>query len=89
MEEARLVVVDIKLDVLCYSSRDLPLKHAVSRLIIPGLIDQLNTMQNFMLPSLLVQHPQVRQCVHLSNYIRFTRFYYSNMVPSHKKIIFL
>ncbi|KAL5076477.1 hypothetical protein RYX36_015461 [Vicia faba] len=60
LEEARLVVVDIKLDVLCYSSRDLPLRHAVSRLIIPGLIDQLNTMQNFMLPSLLVQHPQLK-----------------------------
>ncbi|XP_058749103.1 probable Ufm1-specific protease [Vicia villosa] len=60
LEEARLVVVDIKLDVLCYSSRDLPLRHAVSCLIIPGLIDQLNIMQNFMLPNLLVQHPQLK-----------------------------
>ncbi|KAJ1403243.1 Peptidase C78, ubiquitin fold modifier-specific peptidase 1/ 2 [Sesbania bispinosa] len=59
-EEARLVVVDTKLDVLCYSSRELPLRHAVSSLIIPGLIDQLNILQNSMLPNLLAQHPQLK-----------------------------
>ncbi|WVZ19836.1 hypothetical protein V8G54_007158 [Vigna mungo] len=57
-EEARLLVVDIKLDVLCYSSRELPLKYAVSSLIIPGLVDQLNTVQKLMLPNLLAQLPQ-------------------------------
>ncbi|XP_047179332.1 probable Ufm1-specific protease [Vigna umbellata] len=57
-DEARLLVVDIKLDVLCYSSRELPLKYAVSSLIIPGLVDQLNTVQNLMLPNLLAQLPQ-------------------------------
>lgn len=61
LEEARLIVLDIKLDVLCYASRDLPLRHAVSCLIIPGLIDQLNILQKFMLPNLLAKHPQVRQ----------------------------
>lgn len=59
LEEARLAVVDIRLDVLCYSSRELPLRYAVSGLIIPGLVDQLNTLQNFMLPNLLAQHPRV------------------------------
>lgn len=60
LEEARLIVVDIKLDVLCYASRDLPLRHAVSCLIIPGLIDQLNILQKFMLPNLLAEHPQLK-----------------------------
>ncbi|XP_061351264.1 probable Ufm1-specific protease [Gastrolobium bilobum] len=64
-EEARLLIVDIKLDVLCYSSRELPLKHAVSSLIIPGLVDQLNILQNLMLPNLLTQHPQLK-CYHFS-----------------------
>ncbi|XP_057727116.1 probable Ufm1-specific protease isoform X2 [Arachis stenosperma] len=59
-DEARLLVVDIKLDVLCYASKKLPLRHAVSRLIIPGLADQLNALQNSMLPNLLGQHPQIK-----------------------------
>ncbi|MCI09717.1 putative Ufm1-specific protease-like, partial [Trifolium medium] len=76
LEEARLIVVDIKLDVLCYSSKELPLRHAVSCLIIPSLTDQLNILQNFMLPNLLAQHPQVRQWVHLSSYIHFPWYYF-------------
>ncbi|XP_072067595.1 probable Ufm1-specific protease isoform X2 [Arachis hypogaea] len=44
-DEVRLLVVDIKLDVLCYASKKLPLRHAVSRLTIPGLADQLNALQ--------------------------------------------
>lgn len=59
-EEARLLAVDIKLDVLCYSSRELPLKYAVSSLVIPGLVDQLNTVQKLMLPNLLAQHPRLK-----------------------------
>ncbi|KAL3025325.1 hypothetical protein AAZX31_04G173900 [Glycine max] len=59
-EETRLLVVDIKLDVLCYSSRELPLKYAVSNLIIPGLVDQLNVVQKLMLPNLLAQHPRLK-----------------------------
>ncbi|CAJ2644479.1 unnamed protein product [Trifolium pratense] len=60
LEETRLIVVDIKLDVLCYSSKELPLRHAVSCLIIPSLTDQLNILQSFMLPNLLGQHPQLK-----------------------------
>ncbi|MED6124169.1 hypothetical protein PIB30_056579 [Stylosanthes scabra] len=59
-DETRLLVVDIKLDVLCYASKKLPLRHAVSRLIIPGLVDQLNALQNSILPNLLAQHPQIQ-----------------------------
>lgn len=59
-EETRLLTVDIKLDVLCYSSRELPLKYAVSSLIIPGLVDQLNVVRKLMLPNLLAQHPQLK-----------------------------
>ncbi|KAH1126419.1 putative Ufm1-specific protease [Glycine max] len=59
-EETRLLIVDIKLDVLCYSSRKLPLKYAVSSLIIPGLVDQLNVVQKLMLPNLLAQHPWLK-----------------------------
>ncbi|KAL2346987.1 hypothetical protein Fmac_000987 [Flemingia macrophylla] len=59
-EEARLITVDIKLDVLCYSSRGLPLKYAVSSLIIPGLIDRLNIVKKLMLPNLLAEHPRLK-----------------------------
>ncbi|KAM7471478.1 hypothetical protein LguiA_009661 [Lonicera macranthoides] len=60
MEEAKLVVVDYKLEVLCYATKDLPLTCAVSKLIIPGLVDQLHTMKKIILPNLLTQHPQLR-----------------------------
>jgi len=73
-DEARLLVVDIKLDVLCYSSRELPLKYAVSSLIVPGLVDQLNIVQKLMLPNLLARHPQVRIWIHFSSYISFLWF---------------
>lgn len=62
-EEARLLVVDIKLDVLCYAAKDLPLSYAVSSLVIPGFVDQLQTLQNLILPNLLAQNPQVRMCI--------------------------
>lgn len=59
LEEARVSVLEFKLDVLCYAAKDLPLKYAVSSLIIPGLIDQLTSMKKAVLPHLLVQHPQL------------------------------
>ncbi|XVF08781.1 hypothetical protein REPUB_Repub07fG0032500 [Reevesia pubescens] len=36
-----------------------PIMHAISKLIIPGLIDQLNSMKKMTLPNLLTQHPQL------------------------------
>ncbi|KAL6973113.1 hypothetical protein U1Q18_027291 [Sarracenia purpurea var. burkii] len=57
LKEAKLLVVDHKLDVLCYSAKNLSLKQAVSKLIIPGLVDQLCAMKNTILPNLLRQLP--------------------------------
>ncbi|CAN6585478.1 unnamed protein product [Malus baccata var. baccata] len=59
LEEARILVVDFKLEVLCYAAKGLLLRHAVSKLMIPGLIDQFNLVGNTILPNLLSQHPQL------------------------------
>ena len=63
LEEAGILVVDFKLEVLCYAAKGLQLRHAVSKLVIPGLIDQFNLVGNTILPNLLAQHPQVRQTI--------------------------
>lgn len=60
LEDARLLVVDLKLDVLCYATKRLPLIYALSKLVVPGLVDQLNTMKKAIMPYLLTQHPQLR-----------------------------
>lgn len=59
LEETRLLIVDFKLEVLSYAAKDLPLIYAVSKLIVPGLVDQIKTVKNAILPNLLAQHPQV------------------------------
>ncbi|XP_052176665.1 probable Ufm1-specific protease isoform X2 [Diospyros lotus] len=59
-KETKLLIADFKLDVLCYAAKDFPLKQAVAKLIIPGLIDQLYTLKNLFLPNLLGQHPLLR-----------------------------
>ncbi|XP_047314479.1 probable Ufm1-specific protease [Impatiens glandulifera] len=56
---ARLLVVEYKLAVICYAAKDLSLTNAVSDLIIPGLVDQLHSMKNKLLPNLSLQHPQL------------------------------
>lgn len=53
------MVIGLKLDVLCYASEDFPVAAAVSRLIVPGLLDQLNAMKMAIIPELLTQSPQV------------------------------
>lgn len=63
MEEARLLVVNFKLEVLCYAAKEIPVMYAVSKLIIPALVDQLNSMKTVILPNLLTDHPQVRQTI--------------------------
>ncbi|CAN6903632.1 unnamed protein product [Brassica oleracea] len=60
MEEARLIVVDLNLDVLTYAPKELPLMHAVSNLVIPALVDQLYSLRKIILPHLLMEHPQLR-----------------------------
>lgn len=57
--EAKLLVVDYKLKVICYAPKDLHLTDAVSKLIIPGLVDQLRSMKNMTLSNLLSQHPKL------------------------------
>ena len=52
-------IVELKLDVLCYSSRDYPLASAVSGLVIPGLIDQLLKVKESVKPRLSTNHPKV------------------------------
>ncbi|KAF9667963.1 hypothetical protein SADUNF_Sadunf15G0077600 [Salix dunnii] len=59
LEEARLFVVDFELEVLCYVAKDLLLMSAISKLIIPALVDQFNSMKKTVLPKLLAQHPQL------------------------------
>ncbi|XP_042499342.1 probable Ufm1-specific protease isoform X2 [Macadamia integrifolia] len=59
-EPARLFVVSFKFDILCYASKDLPAAHAVSKLIVPGLEDQLTTMKKTLYSNLFTQHPQPR-----------------------------
>ncbi|XP_024025587.1 probable Ufm1-specific protease isoform X2 [Morus notabilis] len=60
LEETRFLTVEFKLEMLSYATKDLPLMFAVSKLIVPGLVDQLNVMKNSISPSLLAQHPQLR-----------------------------
>ncbi|KAF3436738.1 hypothetical protein FNV43_RR19485 [Rhamnella rubrinervis] len=59
LEETRLLIVDFKLEVLSYAMKDLPLTYAISKLIVPGLVDQIKTVKNAILPNLLAQHPQL------------------------------
>ncbi|ESQ45722.1 hypothetical protein EUTSA_v10010185mg [Eutrema salsugineum] len=59
MEEARLIVVDLSLDVLTYAPKELPLMHAVSNLVIPALVDQLHSLKKIILPYLLMEHPKL------------------------------
>lgn len=56
---ASLRVINLKLDILCYTSMDLPIDVAVSELVIPGLADQLTIMKKAIVSELLTQQPQV------------------------------
>jgi hypothetical protein len=56
---ANLRVINLKLDILCYTSIDLSVAAAVSELVIPGLSDQLSIMKKAIVSELLTQQPQV------------------------------
>ncbi|XP_073099403.1 probable Ufm1-specific protease [Elaeis guineensis] len=58
-EPARIVVASFKLDVLCYASEDFPVTAAISKLVVPALVDQLETMKKAIIPEILSQHPQL------------------------------
>ncbi|KAK1319459.1 putative Ufm1-specific protease [Acorus calamus] len=49
LESVELVVISLHLDVLCFSAKELPAGLAVSKLVVPGLIDQLTTMKRAIL----------------------------------------
>ncbi|GJM87613.1 hypothetical protein PR202_ga03585 [Eleusine coracana subsp. coracana] len=51
-----LIVINLKLDVLCYSSVDFPLAAAVSELVIPGLADQMSVMKKVIAADITQQH---------------------------------
>ncbi|KAG0450047.1 hypothetical protein HPP92_026958 [Vanilla planifolia] len=59
-EPARCIVANFNLDVLCYSSKDFFVASAISELVVPGLIDQLEKIKNVISPNLLTQHPQLK-----------------------------
>lgn len=57
--DAKLLVRNHKLDVLFYVPKDLLLTDMVLKLIIPGLVDQLHSFKNKILPDLLIQQSQL------------------------------
>lgn len=59
-EEAKVLVLDLKLEVLCYAAKDFTLRCAVSKLVIPALVDQLHSVKNKISHDLLVGYPEVR-----------------------------
>lgn len=59
------MVVSFKLDVLCYASEDFPVTAAISKLVVPALVDQLETMKKAITPELLSQHPQVMYTLYI------------------------
>jgi hypothetical protein len=61
---ASLSDINLKLDILCYSSVDFPVAAAVSELIIPGLVDQMSIMKKIIAAE-ITQQPQVRVLIHL------------------------
>ncbi|KAL6623082.1 hypothetical protein ACP70R_032961 [Stipagrostis hirtigluma subsp. patula] len=55
---ASLRVINLKLDILCYSSKDFPVAAAVSELVIPGLAHQMSIVKK-VIASEITQQPQL------------------------------
>ncbi|CAA0813359.1 Probable Ufm1-specific protease [Striga hermonthica] len=60
MGEAQFLAVNHKLEVLSYAKKDLLLTSMVSKLLIPGLVDQLHALKNKFLADVSVQQPQLQ-----------------------------
>ncbi|WOG99435.1 hypothetical protein DCAR_0518783 [Daucus carota subsp. sativus] len=58
-EETKLLVVDYKLEVLCYASKELSIASAISNLLIPALTDQLHAVKTMILPDLFTQQSNI------------------------------
>ncbi|EEC69103.1 hypothetical protein OsI_38010 [Oryza sativa Indica Group] len=61
---ASLRAINLKLDILCYTSVDFPVAAAVSELVIPGLADQLSIMKKAIVSELTTQQPQFGKRAH-------------------------
>lgn len=61
---ASLRVINLKLDILCYSSIDFPVAVAISELVIPGLTDQMSVMKK-IIASKITQEAQVYDLLNL------------------------
>lgn len=59
-EPARFAFTNFKLDVLCFSSKDFPIASAISKLVVPGLINQLMAMKKSISPGILTEYPQLQ-----------------------------
>ncbi|CAH9133760.1 unnamed protein product [Cuscuta epithymum] len=59
LEETKLLVLDHKLEVLCYASKESTLRFVVSKLVIPALGDQLLSVKNKISNDLLVGYPDL------------------------------
>lgn len=68
-EETKLLVVDYKLEVLCYASKELSIASAISNLLIPALTDQLHAVKTMILPDLLTQQSNVRCKLYLFSFV--------------------
>ncbi|XP_020253327.1 probable Ufm1-specific protease isoform X2 [Asparagus officinalis] len=55
-DPARFFIVNFKLDVLCYASKDFPVAAAISRLVVPGLTDQIVSMEKVFVQKLSSEH---------------------------------
>lgn len=60
VDDVKILVVEHDLDVVCYATKDMPLASAISKLLVPALVDQLYSIRKKMLGSLLRQHSQLR-----------------------------
>lgn len=58
-EETKLLVVDYKLEVLCYAAKELSIASAISNLLIPALTDQLHAVKTTIFPDLFTQKSNI------------------------------
>ncbi|KAI3847477.1 hypothetical protein MKX03_011747 [Papaver bracteatum] len=58
-EQVEVLVVAFNIEVLCYAAKSLPVAYAISKLIMPALVDQLTAMKKILMPNLLTQYPEL------------------------------
>ncbi|KAI3995918.1 hypothetical protein MKX01_017115 [Papaver californicum] len=58
-EQVEVLVVGFNIEVLCYAAKSLPMAYAISKLIMPALVDQLTAMKKILMPNLLTQYAEL------------------------------